>query len=265
MDIINVEREKGITRCLMKSIPLRIAGLDSASCHTYLMSHPDKEIVDLISVIYDAADKITNSWQTDVIKCTMDVGLAICCKHDKYSKILSEVLTQFYGYDVTIESYKSFNLLDKSVLKILLKTSDKIFKERMYSLNMAHDLLSDCSNDAISFIHSVLSDSMDKELSDAEYGKCIKLVEFLLYVVYLDTAYRDPFFWILDKISRKELRVAIARYIIEPNDWYVNVWDRSRILTKKQRDEGKIPIYAHSVVERRMVPAKQEHDLNKKK
>lgn len=264
MDIINLEREKGITRCMIKSIPLRIAGLDSTSCYNYLISHPNKEIVGLIDVVCKATDEITNKWQCQVINNMINIGLTICCRDEKYSKVLSKVLSDIYGYDVKIEKYKSFNIVEKTMFKALMNVSNRMLKDRTYALDMVHDLLSDCGNDAISFIHAVTSDAMQDELSEKEYNRSIQFFEFLLYVLYLDTAYRDPFFWILNKISRKEIQDVIAKHVVEPYNWYVNVWMRSKALTKQQQVDGKIPPYAHSIVERRMCPAKQAYDLNKK-
>lgn len=264
MDIINIEREKRIVGCLMDSIPLRVAKLDSKSCYNYLINHPNAEIVNLINTVYKAADAINNGWQRKMIKNMTSVGLTICCRHDKYSKILSNIMTHIYGYNMEIEKNNSFNIVEKTMLKILLKTSDNILKQRTHSLDMAHELLSDCSNDAISFIHSIISDAMKNELNEKEYNRSIQLFELLLYTLYLDTAYRDPTFWILNEISRKSLQNIIARYVKKPDDWYVNVWVRSKKLTAEQIKKGLIPPYAHSIVERRMVPAKQTYDLNKK-
>lgn len=263
MDIINLEREKAITRCLMKSIPLRVVGLDSESCYKYLMNHPNPEIVELITTVHKAADAILNKWQIRVIKGMTNIGLTICCKDEKYSKILSKVLTQLYDRDIEIKKYKSFNIAEKAMIKILLKASDKILKQRMYTLNTAHELLSNCSNEAISFIHLVSSEAMKQELTEIEYNRISKMFEFLLYVVYLDTGYRDPFFWILDKFVREDMRIIIARHVVDPVDWYVNVWVRSKQLTRKQQDSGVIPPYAHSIVERRMCSSKQMYDLKK--
>lgn len=264
MDIVNLEREKAVSRCLMHSIPLRIVGLDSASCYKYLINHPNKEIGQLVTVVHAAADEITNYWNRELIKNMVNVGLTICCKHEKYSKILSKVLTQLYDSKVEIKKYKNFNIVERSMIKILLKASDKILNQRTYTLDMAHELLSDCSNEAISFIHYVSSEAMKETLDDEEYARVSRMFEFLLYVVYLDTAYRDPFFWILDKIVREDMRMIIAKHVIKPFDWYVNVWVRGKELTSTLKKKGAIPQYAHSVVERRMCPAKQMFDLNKK-
>ena len=247
----------------MRSIPLRIVGLDSASCYKYLVNHPNPEIVELISIVHKAADEITNNWQRKLVKSMVDIGLTVCCKDEKYSKILSKVLTQLYDRNVEIKKYKSFNVAEKAMIRLLLKASDKILKQRASTLNMAHELLSDCSNEAISFIHFVSSEAMKDELNEKEYAKISKMFEFLLYVVYLDTAYRDPFFWILDKFVRKDMQIVIARHVVEPIDWYVNVWVRSKRLTSTQQKNGVIPPYAHSVVERRMCSTKQMYDLKK--
>jgi len=247
----------------MRSIPLRIAGLDAASCHKYLLNHPTPEIVKLTSVVYDAADKITNPWQRELIKSMVDVGLTICCKDEKYSNILSDILTPLYNYDVKIKKYKSFNIVEKTMIRILLKASDKVMKQRAYILDEAHALLSNCSNEAISFIHHVSSKAIKDELDEKEYARVSKMFDFLLYIVYLDTAYRDPFFWILNKFVRDDMKIIISRHVVEPDDWYVNIWVRSKALTGKLQKDRVIPLYAHSVVERRMCSAKQMYDLKK--
>ena len=264
MDITYLEREKKITMCLMQAVADRISVLNSQKCYRYLLNHPDTDIVNLIKIVHKAADHMQVEWHRDLIKDTMNVALAVCCRNEQYVKMLSKILSSIYGRDVNISCHKKFGMVDSALLAILMKVTNKLLKQSSYSIDEIHDILKSCTNGTVSFIHDESDKAMKEVLDEKEYDIIIPFFETMLYILYQDTAYRDPFFWILDKIARPELRKLIKPYVKLPKEWYVNIWFNSVKLTDEQQKKGIIPNYEHSLVERRMVPTKQNFDLNKK-
>lgn len=67
-------------------------------------------------------------------------------------------------------------------------------------------------------------------------------MELIFWTIYKDTAYRDPFFYVLKKILDKkdELYPLVEEYVKEPDDWYINVWTSTRDNTVALRKEGKL-------------------------
>lgn len=263
MDIAYIEREKKITMCLMSSVSARVSCLNSQKCYRYLLNHPDTDIVKLIKTVHKAANHMPIPWHKDIIKDIINVMLSVCCRDEQYVQILSRALSNMYDRDINIKCYKKFGKIDRTVIKILMKVTHKLLKQSQYSVDEVHGVLDNSANGAIRFMHTEIKEALADTLDEKECDKIMPLLNILLYVVYQDTAYRDPFFWILNKIARPEIRAAIKPYVKPPKQWYANIWVSSRKVTADYRKSGKLPPYEHSVVERRMIPAKQIYDLSK--
>ena len=90
-------------------------------------------------------------------------------------------------------------------------------------------------------------------------------MELILWAVSHDTAYRDPFFYMLKKLfdKKEELMPLIMKYYKEPEDWYVNAWKKSKENTEEMRKKGKINKFALSHDEKFWVPQHQEKEMNR--
>jgi len=264
MDINKIDREKRIVQCLLATIPIKIKSLNSDECYRYLVNHPDTDIRNLIKVVHVAANHVECSYHRDLIKTMMNIGLAACCRNEKYTKVLSDVMSAVYDHEVNIKPYKKFNVIEQVMIKILLKVLHKTMKQSTYRLNEVHGLMDDCTNDAVSFIYKVSNYSMKDTLTEKECSLLVPFFDVGFYTLYQDTAYRDIFFWVLNKMANPELKAVIKPFVNPPKKWYVNIWYTSKHITGQLRRSGSIPQYEHSVVERRMIPAKQMSDLSKK-
>lgn len=122
-----------------------------------------------------------------------------------------------------------------------------------------------CSNDAIRNIAKLINDNAAKIKSVYQRKMVTELSMLFLWILIHDTAYRNIGFAILDDMfsNSKELKAMIKPFVLPSEKWYSNMWEDSRVITKEQRAEGRIPEYAVSRVERQLVPSLHRADIKK--
>jgi len=264
VDIIYLEREKGIIRYAIDSAKSKLKMLDAVESFNYLNNHPNIEIRELIKTITYAADHIKTKYHQEYIKEIMSISLAVMCKDEQFCKILSESLSLIKDYNVDIKQVGKLTKLDKIILKIAMKTAYTFMLEKDDHTKKLSILLSDANNTIINYLYNEIVTILNEEYDEKDSKMYIRFFEIGLYVLYQDTAYFDPFMWILDKVSCDKIRKIIKPFVKSPELWYCNIWVDSMALTSEQRKKGIIPQYEHSIVERRMVASKQISDLYKK-
>jgi len=81
-----------------------------------------------------------------------------------------------------------------------------------------------------------------------------------LWAVIKDTAYREYFFWTLDKLLEhaEELREMLKPYVKPPEEWTPNLWQKSIDKTNRLKREKKIPMNSKSLEESIYTPQIQE-------
>jgi hypothetical protein len=153
---------------------------------------------------------------------------------------------------------------DKRIIKWGLwlmrkKLGESASKERI------HDDVMHCGNLAIREIETIINNAVNN--INASYQKEIvsQLNEFGIWVCYKDTAYRDIFFWILNEILKNpdKYRELIKPYVKEPKKWHVNIWQETKEITKKGKEDGTIPKTTVSLGESVFVRKIQNERLNK--
>jgi len=128
-----------------------------------------------------------------------------------------------------------------------------------------HDEMEDCGNPLIRYMLE-LRDAIAEKIKEDHQRKMISRVsEFLLWILYKDTAYRQIFFWSMKKMmeDKEKLLPMIEKYSREPEDWYVNVWHDSKELTKEQRESGEISDNDMSRAEKYFVPRLTKQRIEK--
>lgn len=104
-----------------------------------------------------------------------------------------------------------------------------------------HDDMLNCGNPVLRKIFYKIN-----ELADIKEGyqrsMIVDFVELFLWILYKDTAYRDPFFYIAKNIFdiKDELMPDIMKYYKEPKDFYVNRWHDTKENTKKGRENKSV-------------------------
>lgn len=248
-------------QCVIKQIPIKLKSLDEKKCYEYLMLHPTKEIREITTLITEAANHVESKYHRDLIKHLAYIGLSACCRNKEYVEILSNVLSVIKGKRIDIKVTKEFGKLQMILIRLLMRTAYKIIQEKPRFSDLMSELLQSCNNDVISLIYEVISEDIIKRFNEKEQKMLLHFFELGLYIIYQDTAYRDLFFWTLNKYARPEIRKVIRPFVKPPHKWYPNVWIRGGKESQELRDKGVIPYYEHSLVERKMVPAKNMSDL----
>lgn len=130
-----------------------------------------------------------------------------------------------------------------------------------------HDEMMNCGNPIIRKILKLKDNVNDEIIDGGDWQKknISNITEFILWIMLKDTAYRQIFFWALKQIldDKKELMPLVMKYYVEPEDWYVNQWNKSKEITKKQRETGKLSKHDLSVAEKFFVPSIMQERINK--
>jgi hypothetical protein len=128
-----------------------------------------------------------------------------------------------------------------------------------------HSDLTHCGNAAVQLIVELLNNASD-EITELYQKNTVKqLGELLIWIIYKDTAYRDPLFWMLYQLGNDTVKDLVRPYVKEPEDWYVNLWHKSKEHTKELRERGEIAANAMSPDEEIFTPVLQRKKLNKYK
>jgi hypothetical protein len=151
---------------------------------------------------------------------------------------------------------------NKRILKFGLWLMRKKLGEQA-SAAAIHDDMQNCGNLGIKIINDTVIEASGYVKCDHQKGIMTTLTEFALWIVYKDTAYRDIFFWTLDKILQRaiEIRAAIKPFVKDPKDWHVNTWIDSKEITKQQIENGTILKGTVSTAESIHVPEMQRNVL----
>lgn len=105
--------------------------------------------------------------------------------------------------------------------------------------------LKTCGNPLFYKIYRILKRDLHDNISEHEKHQRNAILDvggFLLWILYKDTAYRQPAVYALKKVldMKDELMPLIEEYYAEPENWYVNQWSESKQNSKKLKKEGKI-------------------------
>lgn len=132
--------------------------------------------------------------------------------------------------------------------KRLLRLAMWWFKKKYNNKGNSEDIRDDiehCGNPIIRVIHEEMMKGLDAIDSDAKHQKDIPkdVGDFLLWILYRDTAYRQPAFYILKNIldRKEEILEYMNKYYDEPENWYANRWRESKRITQEQVENGELP------------------------
>jgi len=150
--------------------------------------------------------------------------------------------------------------------KKLIKIADGWLRKKMgASVTVVHKDLQNCGNPVFSRIAEYLNYAANQVKEDYQKRMMLDYGELFLWILYKDTAYRDPALWVLYQLLKNSdvLIKEIEPYVKEPDDWYVNAWHDSKKHSKEQQAEGKIPKTVKSFDESIFTPPEQSKRLQK--
>jgi len=105
--------------------------------------------------------------------------------------------------------------------------------------DMAH-----CGNPVIRLVYNEVMGGLNKIDDRAGHQKKLtkELATFILWILYRDTAYRQPTFYILKNIldKKEEIEKHLDKYYVKPEHWYANKWVKAKDDSKKAVENGDI-------------------------
>jgi len=130
-------------------------------------------------------------------------------------------------------------------------------------IDYVHNDLKMCTNPGIRKIYNQILQAGQGMPTDYHSSTICDLGAFMLWTMYKDTAYRDPFFWVLDNLMKdKDFSRDIHEFVKPPQDWYCPRWIESKKKTAQMRKDNEIGVYDLSSEEKRFVPSIQQNEIN---
>lgn len=150
----------------------------------------------------------------------------------------------------------------KRIIKI---ATDWVLKKLGTSVIEIHDDMRNCGNPIFNRITNLINVAADSVEEKYQQNMIRKYGEIICWILYKDTAYKDPSLWILYQLlcNAEAIKEEIKPYVKNPEDWYVNTWHRSKENTKKARKDGDLPETMKSLDESIFTPEEQKRRLNR--
>lgn len=156
---------------------------------------------------------------------------------------------------------------EKKLIRLALWWFKRKYKKGEHSKSIKDDM-EHCGNPVIRKVRKLIKEECIDNISEYEKHQREAIEEvgtFLLWILYKDTAYRQPAMWLLEKLYEKEdeIRPHIKKYLTKPENWYVNEWSKSKQITKEKRENGELADGHFSDAETYFVPELQQERFKK--
>ena len=149
--------------------------------------------------------------------------------------------------------------------KFLLKMVMKYLHKKLGSGKEIHEDLKSCANPVFQILFSVFNEASSQVKEEYQRNMVREVGELGLFIANKDTGYRPIIMWMIKLIldNKEELEEAMEGYLQNPDEWYVNVWHKSKKRTAELQKKGKIPKHSMSHEETIFTPALQKKNLDR--
>jgi hypothetical protein len=130
-------------------------------------------------------------------------------------------------------------------------------------IDIMHDDLKNCTNYPIRKLYFKMLESAKGMGEEYQANVISELGVPILWILYRDTAYRDPFFWMLNEmIQDPDFISNLKQYVKPPEMWYCSNWRKSKESTANLKARGELSTFEMSEEEKIFVPKYQQekHD-----
>lgn len=151
--------------------------------------------------------------------------------------------------------------------KLIRLTIWLLTKKLGVSVAEMQDDLDNCGNPVFQKMYQVLLHTSNQIQRRFQQKSTLEIGTVFLWILYRDTAYRDPAYYAIFQMLRKSFGMdeAIKEYVKLPDEWYVNVWDKTKKRTEEKRKNGEIPERSVSHEEEIFITGKQKKKLKELK
>ena len=237
--------------------------------HKTLVSLNIPSVSSVVSIINETADNQAYSYQCAMIRNYSELGLWVLINHPDLSKAFSRILSRVTGKEkVQVPIKTTFSKLDLYLMKkILLYMENRIKYDTFSKYNEIHSDMQAISNKSVNHVFNIVQEELDSVVDEDLKRISVMFAELMLWIVPRDTAYRDSFFWSLNKVGnlaiKKLIREHPTQLVKSPKNWYGSVLLRARAKTKELRNAGKLSAFEFSESESICVPHLANKAINK--
>ena len=139
-----------------------------------------------------------------------------------------------------------------------------VLRDGQTVLDAMHEDMQNCTNPVISRAYQKMI-LASKSMGESYQSEIINQMGVVfLWILYRDTAYRDPFFWMISEItSEPDFQSVLQPYVKPPELWYCPNWNMSKKITSDKKELGELGRFDMSQTEDVFVPARQAEKTNK--
>jgi len=154
-------------------------------------------------------------------------------------------------------------IAQKELSKQMTKKYDIKLEKGETFIDRVHNDLRLSTNPAVRKIYQQIVEAGQAMPTDYHSSTICDLGAFALWVMYKDTDYRDPFFWLLyNLVNDKSFSKDLQPFVKQPCDWYCPQWIKSKNRTEQLKKDGVISEFDISQEEGRFVPELQFQEIN---
>jgi hypothetical protein len=264
MDIRMSQHEKRLIR-LGRSLLIKKIGSNAEpeNIHEYLMSTKSKALKDVVELINFIADNTKNKHQSDILRIYSEFALFIAINHEDFRKMIEGLLSTFTKYDdVKIDLPIVITKIDKFIIESGLKFVIK----KMQTRPTYRKILEESYAPSNKFVNYFLLHA-DKATIDIKSDYLVSVSKTLswiaLWIAVNDTAYRHQFYYALKKIGNKRVQKIADEFYLEPEKWFINVYNDGVQKTRELWEKGEIPRHRASSIEENCVPERQKEKIER--
>jgi len=130
-----------------------------------------------------------------------------------------------------------------------------ILKEGQTVIDAMREDLENCTNLPIRNIYFKISEASNKMGENYQTEIIQQYSIIFLWILYRDTAYRDPFFWVISEVVNNPVFMEQLKPYVKPPDlWYCPNWNKSKKNTLDKKISGELGRFELSPEEKVFVP-----------
>ena len=150
------------------------------------------------------------------------------------------------------------SMMQREIRKVIVREYGKDVLKEKTVLDFIHDDLDNCTNPVIRRAWSKLKEASNHIEERHQSSVWYDIGAFGLWFIYKDTGYWNPAVWICNELINDNcFKEGIKNNTLQPGDWYVNRWTKTKDNTAELQKEGKLHKFTLSTDEKKFVPSEQ--------
>jgi len=156
--------------------------------------------------------------------------------------------------------------LKKEIRALMWILKRRLKKQYNTTIEQVRNDMDNCGNPVIAKIWNEIVESAEKIEETYQKDIATEFPMIILWIIYKDTAYSPIFFYIITKLLEDpKLYEQAKKFSVEPEDWYVNRWHKTKEHTAELKAKGELPDFDGAMAgdEKIFTPPLQEIEYQK--